>query len=95
MRRRGHHTLCYLDDFVGAAADATTAERAYADILRVSVELGLELSHGKCVPPTTEIDWLGFHLSTTKMSITIPEDKLQEVLRECEAWKTKKLVATP
>ena len=76
MWKQGHHTLCYLDDFVGVVKTTQEAEAVYAEIMCVTAELGLELSHQKCVPPSTEVDWLGYSVSTTEMTITIPEDRL-------------------
>ena len=46
--------------------------------------LGLQLAPGKCTPPATLATWLGFCINTTNMSITLPKDKLADVLAE---WK--------
>ena len=89
MRKRSHHTICYLDDFVGDAATAKEAKAAYADIIKVTAKLGLDLSFQKCVPPSTEVEGLGFSVSTTEMTIKIPDDRLHDVITECEAWKNK------
>ena len=89
MRKKGHHTLCYLDDFVGVAKSYETAYKAYNDLLAVTAELGLELSPAKCVPPSTDVEWLGFSVSTTNMTIKILHDRLQNVI----LWKDKKLAS--
>ena len=86
LRKRRHFALCYLDDFVGAAATHAEALRAYQDLLDITSRLGLELSLPKCVPPTKELEWLGFFITTIHMRVEIPTEKLSEVLDECELW---------
>lgn len=55
--------------------------QAFIDLAKY---LGLQLSIQKCVPPTTSVEWLGYHIDTVKISI--PQQKLAEVLEECQAW---------
>lgn len=55
---------------------AEEAEAAYTDIIKVTAELGLDLSSKRCVPPSTEVEWLSFSVSTTDMTIKIPDDRL-------------------
>ena len=89
MRKRGHFIHCYLDDFVGVAADKQQADAAYTDLNNLAKTLGLELSPAKCHPPAKEVEWLGFKLSADKMSVTIPQQKLQDTLDDCETWLKK------
>ena len=44
--------------------------------------MGLELA--------TSTKWLGFVLDTADMSITLPKDKLSEVIDDCKQWAGKK-----
>ena len=62
MRKHGHYILCYLDDFVGAAATPEAAWAVYIEINDLASQLGLDLATHKCVPPTQRLIWLGFHL---------------------------------
>ena len=34
----------------------------------------------------TQLKWLGFHLSATRMRVMIPSDKLTHILTECDNW---------
>ena len=88
MRSKGYHTLCYLDDFVGVEASLQQANNAYHNFLSLAASLGLQLSPQKCIPPTRSLEWLGFHVSTHNMTVTIPQDKLRDILRECGAWES-------
>lgn len=37
-----------------------------------------------------EMEWLGYHVNTKAMSVTIPSSKLQETLNECKLWLTRR-----
>ena len=89
MRKRGHFVHCYLDDFVGVAADKEQADAAYGELIGLAGELGLALSPAKCHPPAQEVEWLGFKISAQHMQVTIPQQKLQDTLEDCRAWMNK------
>ena len=83
-------SLAYLDDFCGVAATLEEATAAYEGFLKLAHTLGLSLSPDKCQPPTQSLEWLGFHLDTKQMTLTVPKLKLQEILKECSEWVSKK-----
>ena len=56
----------------------------------ITSSLGLALAKDKCSPPTSGSVWLGFKVDAPLISVTVPQDKLVEVVTECEAWKLKK-----
>lgn len=87
-----HHCLAYLDDFAGCDRNISRAMQGYHAFISLAEHLGLQLSHNKCVPPSTSVEWLGYQIDTTKMTISIPEAKLAEVLEECKAWFHRKRV---
>ena len=62
----------------------------YDEIRELVGQLGLVLAPKKCVPPTEALEWLGFHISAPDMTLSIPEDKMAEVLAECHRWQHKK-----
>ena len=93
LRRRGHFVLCYLDDFVGVALTKQQAQCAYADMLQLADELGLQLAYAKCTPPALSLEWLGYHISSAQMTVTIPEAKLAEVVGECAKWNLSRKVS--
>lgn len=92
LRKMNHYCLAYLDDFAGCAASYNTAKEGYDCFTHLTQLLGLQLSHKKCVKPTTNIEWLGYQVNTRKMSVSIPAPKLEEVLKECEAWESRSRV---
>lgn len=86
MAKDNHTITAYLDDLGGCHPSLNSATHAYQRFLNLASELGLELSPNKCSPPSTAVEWLGYHVDSTNLSITIPTEKLQEVLSECERW---------
>lgn len=79
----------YLDDFAGCALDYGKAKAGYDSFTYFTRHLELELSHKKCVPPSAELEWLGYHINTNRMSVSIPAQKLEEVLDECTIRETR------
>lgn len=90
MGHKGHFVLAYLHDFAGGHAEKLEAEKAYNDFIELTSQLGLQLALDKCVRPTTEIEWLGFNINTTQMTVSIPQAKLDETIQECEKWSHRK-----
>ena len=86
MRECGYHVMCYLDDFVGIAASYEGAYEAYQAMLTLARTLGLDLAPKKCIAPTTDIQWLGYDISSMTMRVEIPSEKMDEVITECDTW---------
>ena len=53
-------------------------------------ELGAQESPDKAVPQTTRLVFLGNVLDTVKMTIEIEPERLKEIAKELECWKSKK-----
>lgn len=92
LRKRNHHCLAYLDDFAGCSASIEKAHEGFNTFINLTTHLGLELSHPKCVQPNTTIEWLGYHVDTVAMTISVPAQKLEEVLQECNLWESRSRV---
>ena len=90
MAKRGHFTLAYVDDFCGVERGYRDACTSYSTFEQLTSDLGLALAPDKCTYPSTNVEWLGFEIDTKKMTVTIPAEKLAEVVSECEQWLDKK-----
>ena len=90
LKQRGIKSLCYLDDFVGVSNSLEKAKEDYKTALKLLEYLGLDISHHKCIPPTTSLVWLGFKIDSISMSIEIPKEKLKDTLEEAKLWYTYK-----
>ena len=89
LTQQGITTFCYLDDFVGIATTLEQARKDYNTALSLLTYLGLEPALRKCIPPAQQITWLGFLLNTLTMTVSIPESKLKETLKETNSWMSR------
>ena len=89
MATCGHAVLAYIDDFCGAHASFPEAACAFAEFEALCEILGLKIAPEKSAYPSTTMEWLGFEFNTVDMQITIPQDKLREVLALMDTWTTR------
>lgn len=93
MASKGWSVLAFLDDFAGIEDSETKAKSAYEDFLLLTHELGVDLATNKCAPPSKKLQWLGYDIDVMKMTVAIPDEKLCQVLDECNLWLTKTRVS--
>lgn len=86
MRKQGFVVYAYLDDFTGCSATQQQALKAYKTFKDLMNQLGLQLAPNKCHPPATVVTWLGYKIDTKKMELSVPREKLKEVLDLCSDW---------
>ena len=89
MTEAGFPTLAYVDDFGGCLPDFHTAMSAFAHFEHLTSTLGLSLAPEKSTFPTTRLEWLGFMIDSVAMEITVPQQKLDEVLNLNTEWETR------
>ena len=85
----GHHTLSYLDDFIGVATP-DIAWQAYDYCGHLLAELGLEESLSKACPPATIQTCLGVQFDTVQMTLSVTPTRLTEIETLLVSWSTKK-----
>lgn len=79
----------YLDDFAKAEKPAL-ADSAFVNMLYVLQDLlNIELGPEKIVAPSEQMVFLGILIDTIKMTMSIPEDKLQVAVGELKRWKSR------
>lgn len=81
--------MAYLEDYASCESSYEKALANYKAFIKTTTDLGLKLAEDKCQPPATSIDWLGYHINTDRMTVTVPAKKLAEVLQECEKWTSR------
>lgn len=89
MRKQGWHVLAFLDDFAGIEVSESQAQQAYGHFLQLTSELGLQLAVEKCAPPTQVIQWLGYDINIPRMILSIPQEKMHQILQECKRWANR------
>lgn len=72
MHKKGHYIMAYLDDFGTSYHSKEQAEVSFQAFRDLTSKLGLKLAEEKSVPPTQAIDWLGYHINSREMSVSIP-----------------------
>lgn len=90
MANKGHFTLAYLDDYAGCARDITMATAGYDFFFKLAPRLGLALAEHKFVAPTKNITWLGYLINTEAMTVSVPPEKMSEILTLCQEWTNRR-----
>jgi len=82
----GTQTLQYVDDCVGVERDGNTATTAFTRLRDVITELGLKEAPDKLCPPSTRMEFIGITFDTVAGTISIPQDKVLEILCLVRDW---------
>ena len=88
MAEAGYSLTNYIDDLVGNATVSQT-EPAFQKLKKLLQELGLTISQNKLVAPTTKCVCLGIEVDTVNSTLSIPQQKLAEILAVCQQWLNK------
>ena len=83
MARKGFKTIvCYLDDFLIIASTYDECLHALNVLLRLLRELGFHINYNKLEGPCQRLVFLGITLDSTSMTLSIPQEKMNEV-KQC------------
>ena len=69
----------------------STVDQSYHFLLNLLQGLGLDISHKLC-PPDTKVICLGILFNTVDRTISIPSDKLSDIVKVCHEWSDKTIV---
>ena len=89
MKKFGYPNLLnYIDDlvYIGLPSEIQASYQCLLDLLQ---DLGLEISRKKLVPPCTAAICLGILVDSVNRTISIPDEKLKEIVEICQVWRTK------
>lgn len=91
LRKQGIRIVIYLDDIL-IMAQSKDLLRSHMRVLAHELEcLGFKLNQNKCVwTPTQTIEYLGFLINSVKMTISLPDDKLHKIKKECRHLYNKR-----
>ena len=76
----------YIDDIIGWASQQRVAWLHYNQNRQLMCTLGLQEAAEKAVAPTTSITWIGVRFDSVSMIMSIPLEKIREVLQEIMVW---------
>ena len=92
MNKNGHNALMnYIDDLIYCGLPSNIGH-SYQFLLDLLQDLGLDISTKKLCPPATNVICLGIMFDTVNRSISIPDNKLQEICTTCSVWSNKTIV---
>ena len=79
----------YIDDFGGAEKDKIKAEAALSSLQNTLMDLGLDEAKHKVCKPTQLMIWLGILFDTINMTMSIPKQKLQDIMKDLKGWANR------
>ena len=80
---------CYIDDYV-AVLPRVEADTVFRKLCTLLNELGLPLNTAKLTPPTKKLTYLGINTDVNNGTLSIPQDKVGEIIEECTKVRDKK-----
>ena len=91
MNKHGHNALLnYTDDFISCVLPSTICH-SFQFPLNLLQDLGLDISVKILCPPFTKVMCLGILFDTVNRTISIPDNKLQELCQVCGRWSDKRI----
>ena len=95
ITRQGLPVLNYINDFGGVAtSDFTTATDHFTKLQGLLAWLGLQETSHKATSPATTMVWPGLLFDSMAMIVTLPPNKLQEVLDLVSFWVARQSTTT-
>ena len=101
MARRGFSVIVYVDDFLTIHVQQAVCQAAYNCLLALLKALGFTVNPNKCVPPCTDLIFLGVRLQTDisgigsgDMAASVPPAKLNAILNLVTAFQATTAVGT-
>ena len=82
LAHKGIKAFMYLDDIILVSPNRHKALHDYSQARELLQLLALPEACDKSQPPAQRVKWLGIIIDTNEMTLTIPEDKLQQVLAQ-------------
>lgn len=86
--KSGYSADVYLDDFYGADVPAR-APQAFQSLKELLHELGLQTSPDKDCPPSTNMVCLGVEVDSEQLTLSVTEDRVQDLLTELSYWSSR------
>ena len=88
MHKKGYFITNYIDDLIGCDPPEL-AKEAFQFLTNLIVKLGLVISQSKLFSPQVCIPCLGINVNVETGIISIPEEKLGEIVDICASWGHK------
>lgn len=86
LRQKGIRCIIFLDDMLVMAQFKEELQKQTQDILMLFQLLGFRINWDKSVlSPTQMIEYLGLRINSVSMAISLPQEKVMNIIHTCEA----------
>ena len=89
MCQRDYDVINYIDDILGIELPSRS-DASFDALHSLLLQLGFEICQNKLVKPATCVNCLGILVNTEHFTLSLPAEKLQEILQKCMLWQGKK-----
>ena len=79
LRKQGHISSVYIDDFFLAGANPTTCSNNVVSSVHTLTTLGFDISNKSSLNPSQELPHLGFILNSINMTVSLDQPKIQKI----------------
>ena len=88
MAQKGFSVTNYIDDIIGHSVISKSND-SFQTLRALLLELGIEINEKKVVMPATRVTCLGVEIDTEQFTVSIPPEKIAEILTECHLWTNR------
>ena len=88
MAQSNFQVTNYIDDIIEHAV-CSQAYDSFDYLYKLLIDLGFDISEKKVVTPATKVTCLGVEINSENFTVSITEEKLQDITNLCELWSEK------
>ena len=89
MFQKNHVIFSYVDDLLGVGLEDTIHD-SFNVLVRLLQDLGFPISKSKLRSPNFKCNCLGIIIDVKKSTVSVPPEKLVDVIRKCQEISGKK-----
>lgn len=90
MKRKGYDCVVYLDDFLIIAPSQDECQKGLSTLISLLRKLGFAIAWDKVIAPTMELIFLGININTRTKSLSLPQEKVQQMFTLLASFAKKK-----
>ena len=88
MAQSNFQVTNYIEDIIGHAV-CSQAHQSFDYLYNLLLDLGFDISEKKVVTPATKVTCLGVEINSENFTVSITEEKIQDILNICNMWSDK------
>lgn len=85
LRSHGHRGIIYIDDSLWMGRSVRSVEETGFSVVNLFQQAGFQINEEKSsLLPTQSVTFLGYVMDTVKMTVSLPQEKVQQILKEIQ-----------